>query len=62
MVGADGGDDGEAGGSGQKKKCLVVSSRLKGKYIECSSRGRWRWSSDERWGSGREARVARKLW
>ena len=47
MVGADGGDDAGAGGSGQKKGCLVVGSGLKGKDIERSSRGRWRWSSDE---------------
>ena len=62
MVGADGGDDAEAGGSDQKKGCLVVGSGLKGTYIECSSRGRWMRSLDGRWGSDREARVTKKLW
>ena len=49
--------DAGASGSGQKKGRLVVGSGLKGEDIECGSRGRWGWSSDERRGSGREARA-----
>ena len=31
----------------RKKGCLVVGDGLKGKGIECTGRGRWRWSSGE---------------
>ena len=62
MVGADGGDNAGAGDSGQKRGCHVVGSGLKGKDIECSSRGRWSWKSDEWSGFGRETRMSRKLW
>ena len=35
----------------KRKGCLAVGSGLKGKDIECRSRGGWRWSPGVRWSS-----------